>query len=296
MTKNLHIEHPEDAILTGDGSVIKWLAALSHVSVKIDGSPAVVWGINPENGKFFVGTKSVFNKVKIKIAYTPQDIVDYYGHSDELVEILLTCLDFLPRVHGVYQGDFIGFGGESAYKPNSVIYDFGENVQSSLIIAPHTVYTGETMKEMIASPLMGTMESTDDVLFVQPTVDSLPTQHTKALDCIIENYANATFLTAKQAKEVKPIINSFIRENKALTHDTLTLILGDDFLATLYLEIMSLKDVMMDNIIVYDGPTAFADGEPIVAEGFVRSNQFGTMKLVNRYQFSRINFNNCKFA
>ena len=103
-------------------------------------------------------------------------------------------------------------------------------------------------------------------------------------------------MTDKQAKEVKPIINSFIRENKALTQDTLTLILGDEFLASLYLEIISLKDAMMENIIVYDGPTAFADGEPIVAEGFVRSNKYGTLKLIDRYQFSRINFNNRKFA
>ena len=52
--KNLHIEHPEDTILTGDLSVLKAFESENHYSVKIDGSPAIVWGTNPENGKFFV--------------------------------------------------------------------------------------------------------------------------------------------------------------------------------------------------------------------------------------------------
>ena len=61
--KNLHIEHPEDTILTGDLSVLDAFAngMKNSYSVKIDGSPAIIWGTNPENGKFFVGTKSVFN-------------------------------------------------------------------------------------------------------------------------------------------------------------------------------------------------------------------------------------------
>ena len=50
--KNLHIEHPEDTILTGDLSVLEAFESNNHYSVKIDGSPAIVWGTNPENGKF----------------------------------------------------------------------------------------------------------------------------------------------------------------------------------------------------------------------------------------------------
>ena len=61
------MEHPEDLVLSGDLSVLNWFTADSKISVKIDGSPAIVWGTNPATGNFFVGTKSVFNKVKIKI-------------------------------------------------------------------------------------------------------------------------------------------------------------------------------------------------------------------------------------
>ena len=60
--KNKHNEHPEDTILTGDLSVLDAFQSDNHYSVKIDGSPAIVWGTDPENGKFFIGTKSVFNK------------------------------------------------------------------------------------------------------------------------------------------------------------------------------------------------------------------------------------------
>ena len=67
-----HIEHPEDTILTGDLSAINWFTIQGKLSLKIDGCPAIVWGTNPENDKFFVGTKSVFNKVKkmICLLYT----------------------------------------------------------------------------------------------------------------------------------------------------------------------------------------------------------------------------------
>ena len=34
----------------------------TNMTVKWDGAPAIICGVNPENGKFFVGTKSVFNK------------------------------------------------------------------------------------------------------------------------------------------------------------------------------------------------------------------------------------------
>jgi hypothetical protein len=72
--KNLHLEHLEDNVLNagvaGVRESINFLQSLrdmlsgkaqSHVNVttKWDGAPSIFVGINPENGKFFVGTKSV---------------------------------------------------------------------------------------------------------------------------------------------------------------------------------------------------------------------------------------------
>ena len=86
--KNLHLQHPEDSILTGDLSVLDWFLAPSTLSVKIDGAPAIVWGTNPATGKFFVGTKSVFNKVKIKINHTHEEIdANHEGQVLSLIHI-----------------------------------------------------------------------------------------------------------------------------------------------------------------------------------------------------------------
>ena len=126
--KNLHLEHPEDTILTGDLSVLDAFSdrMKNSYSVKIDGSPAIVWGTNPENGKFFGGTKSVFNKRTPKINYSIQDIER--NHPDfELNSILIRCFNCLPRIGfegRVFQGDFIGYGGYRDYKPNAISYSF----------------------------------------------------------------------------------------------------------------------------------------------------------------------------
>ena len=152
---NKHLEHPEDSILNqgkeGALSILNFLKdKSSELSVKYDGAPAVVWGINPENNKFFVGTKSVFNKVKVKINYTHYDIEVHHGHTPNVASILHLCLEKLPRVKGVYQGDFIGFGGGSVYTPNTITYSFPDNVEEDIVFASHTSYHGDTMKDMIA--------------------------------------------------------------------------------------------------------------------------------------------------
>ena len=94
--KNTHLEHPEDSILTGDLSVLDWFVTPGQLSVKIDGSPAIVWGIDPANGQFFVGTKAVFNKVKIRIAHSHEEIDQFY--TDKVGDILHACFDHLPHV------------------------------------------------------------------------------------------------------------------------------------------------------------------------------------------------------
>ena len=166
--KNLHIEHPEDTILTGDLSVLDAFQSDNHYSVKIDGSPAIVWGTDPENGKFFVGTKSVFNKRTPKVNYSNADIERNHGSNFELSSILHRCFNCLPRIGfegRVFQGDFIGFGGYRDYKPNAISYTFAEVQNVGVVVAPHTEYKGATLKEMNAEPLT---EKLDPTMFVQP--------------------------------------------------------------------------------------------------------------------------------
>ena len=88
--KNLHLEHLEDEILNygvdGGRAALNFLRSLRdmlsgasrssvNMSVKWDGAPAIFAGINPDNGKFCIAKKSMFNKSP-KIYYTEKDIDD----------------------------------------------------------------------------------------------------------------------------------------------------------------------------------------------------------------------------
>ena len=180
--KNTHLEHLEDDIINrgSDGgrnainflkSVRNMLAGSSsgrvNMSVKWDGAPAIICGINPENGKFFVGTKSVFN-VTPKINYTPSDIRK--NHSGPVADKLNVCLRELKRlgITGIYQGDLLFTKGDLksavidgekmiTFTPNTITYavpsdsSIGRRIaRARLGIVFHTYYTGRDMKSLTA--------------------------------------------------------------------------------------------------------------------------------------------------
>ena len=78
MAKNTHLEHLEDDIFNqgyaGATNAVNFLKSLRDmlsdgqgggnvkVTTKWDGAPAIICGKNPQTGKFFVGTKSVFSR------------------------------------------------------------------------------------------------------------------------------------------------------------------------------------------------------------------------------------------
>ena len=295
--KNLHIEHPEDTILTGDLSAIDALYDFDHTSVKIDGAPAIVWGTNPENGQFFVGTKSVFNKRIPKICYTEEDIFTFYDEETQssLIEILVNCLEYIPRTDGIYQGDFIGFGGSSTYKPNTITYTFDEIITQHVIIAPHTFYDGSVMKEMEAYQLHDDLSTTLFCKFVHPIVDRVRANVSAP---VIET-RNIKFLDKKTAETCKKIVNCFIREGKPLTDALLTEIFGCAHLANLYQMVIEMKEELIDSFIVTNCPKSTINGLNVKQEGFVitdYSDYSGRLlKLVDRERFSVANFNNTKF-
>ena len=70
--------------------------------------------------------------------------------------ILIRCFNCLPRIGfegRVFQGDFIGFGGYRDYKPNAISYTFDRVHARGVVVAPHTDYTGNNIKDMNAKPL-----------------------------------------------------------------------------------------------------------------------------------------------
>lgn len=280
-----HIEHLEDTIITGDLSVLDFFGGDYEVSLKVDGSPAVFWGLDPNNGKFFVALKSIFNKVKKKVCYSVEDIEFYYANQPKLIEVLTQCFFYLPKEDGIFSGDFLGFGNTDTLQPNTISYQFPEVISQKIIVSPHTVWsTDGELKDAYVSGSAPFFVDTDDVKFVQPCVDLirpiLPEIDTDGVQ----------FLSTKQAAEAKKQINAIIREGNELTWWDLTDILGCKKLAHLYLLMIELKEDLMQSMIVTDSPAAFINGQQIVGEGFVLKNEKIIFKLVDRFSFSRSNF------
>lgn len=280
-----HISHWEDSILTGDLSVLEFFDGDYEVSLKVDGSPAVFWGFDELNDKFFVSLKSIFNKVKKKVCYSVEDIEFYYQNQPKLIEILIACFQCLPKEKGIFSGDFIGFGGLNVYTPNTITYQFPEIITQSIIIAPHTKWsTDGELKDAFVSGSTPFFNDTEHVKFVQPCVDLMP------IDSLGLDVDDVVFLSVKEAAVAKVKINALIREGKELTWWALADILGKN-LAHLYLMMIEIKEDLMDMMIVSDSPVAYINGEKIVGEGFVLKNDKMILKLIDREVFAHANFN-----
>ena len=198
--KNLHLEHLEDNVLNrgvaGARESINFLQSLRdmlagksaskvNVTTKWDGAPAIFAGINPANGKFFVGTKSVFN-VTPKLNYRDRDI-DKNHPTGGLNEKLKIALAFLPKlgIKGVLQGDMMFSKGDLkketiegeryiTFQPNTIVYAVPENSilakkmqAAQLGIVFHTSYSGRTLRTMKPSFNIdiGRLQPTKDVWF-----------------------------------------------------------------------------------------------------------------------------------
>ena len=295
--KRLHIEHPEDMVLSGELNVLNWFTANSHISTKIDGSPAIVWGTNPSNNKFFVGTKSVFNKKLIKINHDHREIDA--NHQGKVADILHKCLDNLYTSTGIFQGDFIGFGGKFTFLPNTIEYDFPEeDINQEIIIAPHTYYeAAEDLRDAVAYPLQYKLQSDNNVLYVQPKVSidedlgDIPErcQFAKQIATLCD------FPSVKQSTRIKKQLNTCFKEGIELDDITLEALAHDNEcdinVLRLWKLVLTIKYDMFDRIVRYDDIDCYIDDEECDHEGYVLTNQFGTFKIVDRYYFSAANFN-----
>ena len=185
MAQNKHLEHLEDDILNngseGGKTSIAFLRSLgsmlsqgdktksTKVTTKWDGAPAIVCGIDPRTGMFFVGNKSVFNKTTPKICISDGGIDKFYPDSG-LNSILKSCLKYLKTlgITEVIQGDLLftentknttTVGGKLCvtFTPNTITYAIpldtalGKRVKDAKVgIVFHTNYTGFAVPEMTA--------------------------------------------------------------------------------------------------------------------------------------------------
>jgi len=229
--KNVHLEHIEDEVLNrgvaGTRDAINFLQALRdmlaghaeskvNVTTKWDGAPAVFCGINPENGKFFVGTKGAFNATP-KLNYTDADI-DKNHPGEGLNQKLKVALRYLPKlgIKGVLQGDMMFAKGDLeneiidgtdyiTFQPNTIVYAVPVDSKLAQImraaqmgIVFHTSYTGKTISDMKASFNIdiNNLATTKDVWFRDASfVDASGTatfteQETKQITNILSDIGN----------------------------------------------------------------------------------------------------------
>ena len=286
--KNTHLEHPEDSILTGDLSVLDWFKTKGTMSVKIDGKPAIVWGTDPATGTKFVGTKSVFNKKKIKIAHSHQEIDDLY--DGEVARILHDCFTFLPKYDGIVQGDFLGWGmGEDTFTPNTVTYVFLDPVEQTIVVAPHTLYaTDGELKDAYTIMDMVDMEVFADnefVKFVQPDCWSVEKDFYREVAFARVMSWRVDFASPSEAAALKIALNKCIREGCEIDPDEFS----NSRLISYWFLIKSMKEDML-KLCRNNGPRAYLGNRQFGGEGYVRTNEFGMFKLVHREVFSHANF------
>jgi hypothetical protein len=217
-SKLTHLEHAEDHVINaGDKGfahayhnlqdthdTLKGKKNKTSITTKYDGSPSIVWGHHPSTGKFFVGTKSVFNKDP-KINHSEEDIDRNHGHAPGLAEKLKHALKHLPKITPkgkIYQGDLMHSGVKSKsnpsgdvemkdnklhFKPNTITYsthhesEEGQKIKhSKLGVVPHTEYKGTSLTNMKAHYNADTSQLKEhpDVHVVHPTVDHKKVKYT----------------------------------------------------------------------------------------------------------------------
>jgi len=234
------MEHLEDEIINngvkGATTAIQFLNSLkdmlsggkskTNITVKWDGAPAIFAGTHPENGKFFVATKAMFNKTP-KINYTKADIDANHGSAGPS-DKLKVALKYLPDLgmKGIYQGDIMFSKGDLkketiddvsmlTFGPNTITYAVPEDSdlasemrKASLGVVWHTEYTGDTIDSLSAS--FG--------------VDSTKFKKTKNVwfDDAYVNTANAAMFTpsevSKLEKKINQIKGSVKKSGKFLNH------------------------------------------------------------------------------
>ena len=183
--KNLHLEHLEDEIINngidGGRASINFLQSLRemmkgkssrgvNMTVKWDGAPAIWAGKHPEDGRFFVAKKSLFNKEPL--FYTSEsEIKNASELSGDLETKFIESFRHLSKLswNKILQGDLMFTESDKkmqkidgvncvTFQPNTIMYavdiesELGSQIANAKYgIVFHTTYEGATIEELGAS-------------------------------------------------------------------------------------------------------------------------------------------------
>ena len=365
-----HLEHAEDhPINDGIEGYHKAAETLSEVhaamkgepsnvkiTTKYDGSPSVVFGRHPHTGRFFVASKSAFNK-NPKINYTPEDIEKNHGHAPGLVSKLKAALEHLPKVAprtGVYQGDLMYTdddvrkeGGKYHFTPNTITYSTPTNsehgkkiAKAKLGIVVHTKYHGDSLENMSAGfdPDTHNFKKHSDVHMISPNLDAKKFTHDPenqryfehhmefANDIASRTHPDALGLVSGQKEHMATYINQTVRTGETpstqglIDHITKKYETARDKLKTdkakiansqkmydlvdhisknkqhfdnafaIHHHLQKAKDALVKSLNNNQEFEHSVAGKPTNPEGYVATHKGYPTKLVDRAEFSRLNF------
>ena len=379
-----HLEHAEDHVINSgfDGFAhayhnlqdvhdqLSGKKSKTKITTKYDGSPSIVFGHHPETGKFFVASKSAFNKDP-KINHTEEDIDRNHGHAPGLAEKLKIALKHLPKVSpktGVYQGDVMHSGIKSKTNPGGDVtqdhfqagskYHFQANpsgikystntnstegkkiATSKFGVAVHTAYSGDTIgglkaeygidtSKFKAHPDVHVIDVTDDAKHANMTPDQHAT-FKKHLDTATKAFKEAPKSAYKalegHKEHLKTYINKTVREGttpnvegytehvkeihakgiagvktaKAITTKTEKM-QGDlahidkhkenfNKIFDMHHHLQAAKDQLVKALSAKPKFESSMKGNPTKPEGYVAIRDNRPTKLVDRAEFSRMNF------
>lgn len=183
ITEGARIEHPEDLVFTeGSAGALRAIAGLEYLvqnpdstlSVKWDGSPAIIFGRRIADGKFTMNYKEWIGKPGGQVT-TPQELAQFIrsrgGDKEGLIQKLVAAWPVIeaavpPNFSGLIWGDLMFVGtppivkGSYVFKPNTVTYSIKANSPLGKQVAKSTV--GVAVHQYLADvgevsqPLKGT--------------------------------------------------------------------------------------------------------------------------------------------
>ena len=270
VTQLKHLEHIEDEMLNygveGCDAAVSAMKEMlrmlgkkpssGYMQTKWDGAPAVICGEHPYTGRFFVGTKSVFNKENPKICFFDDDVDTFY--DGDLAVKLKASLKYFKElgISGVVQGDLMCTAKDKKYetvegedlvtfRPNTITYgspvdsDMGKAISKAEIgVVFHTHYVGDDLATMnakagadVSSDIQGCVVINNDT----PMTDvSVPAQTLKKfegnlliiekmcrtsgkfLDHLVDNMGTTGNAKYHVASYLKQFFNAEIKESRRI--------------------------------------------------------------------------------
>lgn len=249
-----HYTHIEDELFVqGAKAIPKIMVSLvdtlkgipqTDVQTKIDGSPSLIYGFD-SSGKFFVTTKSVFNKTP-KVSYTEEDIENNHGHAPGLVSKMKLALKYLPSITATkgiyYQGDVMfspkdlekrNINGVPHYvfQPNTVVNaipvdsEMGRKIAIAKFgFAPHTKYDHSGNRSSLSA---GDIKHSNTVFLMPISAPKLAdfSNLQAGIDNVRETLENTKGYSFVSSEDIRPLMlaaaNFAIKEKEQFSYPLL---------------------------------------------------------------------------